>query len=95
MNATGIVRKVDELGRVVIPKEIRKRFKMRTGDDVEIFIHGRMVCIAKYDPEKIMTEKVGEIMADMLNSFDPLNPRQVRALENLKELKELIIERES
>ena len=95
MNATGIVRKVDELGRVVIPKEIRKRFKMRNGDDVEIFIHGRMVCIAKYEPEKVLTEKVGEIMADMINSFDPLNPRQVRALENLKELKELIIERES
>ncbi|HAE88424.1 MAG TPA: stage V sporulation protein T, partial [Clostridiales bacterium] len=37
MKATGILRRIDELGRVVIPKEIRKTMKMREGEELEIF----------------------------------------------------------
>lgn len=37
MKATGIVRRIDELGRVVIPKEIRRTFKIRVGDPLEIY----------------------------------------------------------
>ncbi len=37
MKATGIVRRIDELGRIVIPKEIRRTFRLREGDPVEIF----------------------------------------------------------
>ena len=35
---TGVVRKIDELGRIVIPKEIRKNLNIRNGEDVSIFI---------------------------------------------------------
>lgn len=38
MKATGIVRRIDDLGRIVIPKEIRKQFKITDGDAIEIFI---------------------------------------------------------
>lgn len=38
MKATGIVRRIDDLGRVVIPKEIRKVLKIREGDPLEIFV---------------------------------------------------------
>lgn len=38
MRATGIVRRIDDLGRVVIPKEIRRTLKIREGDPLEIFI---------------------------------------------------------
>ena len=38
MKATGIVRKIDDLGRIVIPKEIRKNLRIREGDPLEIFI---------------------------------------------------------
>ena len=38
MLETGIIRKIDELGRVVIPKEIRKNLKVNEGDPIEIFI---------------------------------------------------------
>ena len=37
MRETGIVRRIDELGRVVIPKEIRKTQRIRTGDSLEIY----------------------------------------------------------
>ena len=37
MKATGIVRRIDELGRVVIPKEIRRTLRIREGDQLEIF----------------------------------------------------------
>lgn len=48
MKATGIVRRVDDLGRVVIPKEIRRSLKIREGDPLEIFIDNNSVCFQKY-----------------------------------------------
>lgn len=55
MKATGIVRRIDDLGRVVIPKEIRRAMKIREGDPLEIFLEGKMVCFQRYSP--IDTEK--------------------------------------
>lgn len=51
MKATGIVRKIDELGRVVIPKEIRKSLRIREGDPLEIYVekNGEVV-LKKYAP---------------------------------------------
>jgi AbrB family transcriptional regulator (stage V sporulation protein T) len=49
MRATGIVRRIDDLGRVVIPKEIRRTMKIREGDPLEVFIQGDVVCFKKYD----------------------------------------------
>ena len=51
MIATGIVRKIDELGRIVIPKEIRKTMKIREGEPLEIFVEKTgEVILKKYDP---------------------------------------------
>lgn len=50
MKATGIVRRMDDLGRVVIPKEIRRQMKIREGDPLEIFLEGKMVCFQPYSP---------------------------------------------
>ena len=38
MKATGIIRRVDDLGRIVIPKEVRRQLKVREGDSLEIFL---------------------------------------------------------
>lgn len=55
MKATGIVRRIDDLGRVVIPKEIRRTMRIREGDPLEIFTSGEGdVIFKKYSP-------VGEI----------------------------------
>ena len=51
MRATGIVRRMDDLGRVVIPKEIRRQMGMREGDPLEIYTtHEGGVCFKKYCP---------------------------------------------
>lgn len=52
MIATGIVRRFDDLGRIVIPKEIRRQFEIREGQSMEIFTdkkEGRII-LQKYDP---------------------------------------------
>lgn len=48
MKATGIIRRTDDLGRVVIPKEIRRTLKIREGDPLEIYIEKDCVCFKKY-----------------------------------------------
>lgn len=50
MKATGIVRRIDDLGRIVIPKEIRRNIRLREGDAMEIFLEDNCVCLKKYTP---------------------------------------------
>lgn len=50
MKATGIVRHLDELGRIVIPAEIRRTFGIANGDSVEIYTEGDKIIINKYVP---------------------------------------------
>lgn len=50
MKATGIIRRVDDLGRVVIPKEIRRTCNIREGDPLEIFLQDGGVVFKKYLP---------------------------------------------
>ena len=55
MKATGIVRRMDDLGRVVIPKEIRRTLRIREGEALEIYtdiVNGNpCVCFCKYEKE--------------------------------------------
>ena len=50
MKATGIVRRIDDLGRIVIPKEIRRNMGIREGEAMEIFLEDNCVCFKKYSP---------------------------------------------
>ena len=50
MKVTGIIRRIDDLGRVVIPKEIRRTMNIREGDPLEIFLEGDGVVFKKYLP---------------------------------------------
>lgn len=50
MKATGIVRRIDELGRVVIPKEIRSTLRLKSGDPLEIFTERDELMLKKYSP---------------------------------------------
>jgi len=67
MKATGIVRRIDELGRVVIPKEIRRTQRIRRGDPLEIFTTGEgEVIFKKYSP-------VGELSGVTTQYVDALS----------------------
>lgn len=48
MKATGIVRKLDGLGRLVIPMEIRRELKLRDGERMEMFVEGNRIVFQKY-----------------------------------------------
>lgn len=50
MRATGIVRRMDDLGRVVVPKEIRRQMKLKDGCMLEVFTHNGAVCFKPYRP---------------------------------------------
>jgi transcriptional pleiotropic regulator of transition state genes len=50
MKSTGIVRKIDDLGRMVIPIELRKTLNINTKDPMEIFIDGDRIILKKYKP---------------------------------------------
>ncbi len=50
MKATGIVRKVDELGRVVLPIELRRNLNINIKDPLEIFVEGDYILLKKYEP---------------------------------------------
>lgn len=50
MKSLGIVRKVDELGRIVLPIETRRRMELEPGDGVEIFVEKDRVILKKYEP---------------------------------------------
>ncbi len=50
MKSTGIVRNIDELGRIVVPKEIRERLGIASNDPVEIFMEEDRIILKKYFP---------------------------------------------
>ena len=56
MKATGIVRRIDDLGRVVIPKEIRRTLKIREGDPLEIFLEDDCICFQRYSALGSLTD---------------------------------------
>lgn len=63
MKATGIVRKLDTLGRIVIPMELRKIFDLDIGDPIEIFVEGSDIILRKYQPACIFCNDATDIVS--------------------------------
>jgi len=61
MKSTGIVRKVDELGRVVIPIELRRTLDIEDRDALEIYVDGDHIILKKYEPTCIFCGSVEEV----------------------------------
>lgn len=51
MKATGVVRNIDSLGRIVIPMEIRNKLKISEKDPLEIHVEGTVIMVRKYEPD--------------------------------------------
>ena len=62
MKSTGIVRRVDELGRVVIPKELRSTFDISEKDALEIFVDGDSIILKKYEPACIFCGNAKDVV---------------------------------
>ena len=62
MKSTGIVRKVDELGRIVIPIEIRRTLDIEEKDAVEIFVNDDTIVLKKYEPACIFCDNAKDII---------------------------------
>lgn len=62
MKSTGIVRKVDELGRIVIPMELRRTLDIDIKDALEIFVDGEQIILKKYAPACIFCDEASEVI---------------------------------
>jgi len=62
MKSTGIVRKVDELGRVVLPIELRRNLNISEKDSLEIYVDGNSVILKKYEPDCIFCGNARDVI---------------------------------
>lgn len=88
MKATGIIRRIDDLGRVVIPKEIRRSMKIREGDPLEIYTEANgTVCFRRYSPigdvdldtmKMICDKGLGTLNYTVFDRYgDPILPKHI------------------
>jgi len=81
LKATGIVRRIDDLGRVVIPKEIRRTLRIREGDPLEIFVdRDGEVILKKYSPIGELgdfAKEYAESLSDSMNHIAIITDRDV------------------
>jgi len=61
MKSTGIVRKVDQLGRVVIPIELRRTLGISEKDSLEIYVDGEKIILKKYEPACIFCHEADDV----------------------------------
>lgn len=103
MKSTGIVRRIDDLGRLVIPKEIRRTLRIQEGDPFELFTEGEYVCFKKYSttPElKGAIEGLHEVIYGEDSPVKNLPEEQAASIKALlhvleRDLKEYIFDKEN
>lgn len=90
MNATGIIRRVDDLGRIVLPKEVRRKVGISEGTPMEIFTSDEGIVLKKYYPENELegrTKNLMEAVEDMCVDLGPKKTgdirRHIREIQNL------------
>ena len=62
MKSTGVVRRIDELGRIVLPIEIRKNLNIENRDTVEIFVEEDKIILKKYEPACIFCGNADDVI---------------------------------
>ncbi len=68
MKTTGVIRRIDELGRVVIPKEIRKNLRIKNGESLEIFVEGENIILKKFS----QIESLENVSVDYVEAFNQI-----------------------
>jgi len=103
MKSTGIVRRIDDLGRVVIPKEVRRTMRLKEGDPLELFMEGEYVCFRRYSTEPELKGAIEGLHAVIYGEASPIEdlPEEqaasIKALLHVleRDLKEYIFDKES
>ena len=81
MKHTGIIRRIDDLGRILIPKEIRRTLGIIDGDPIEFFYEDDMICLKKYNPEGDIRRKLSELDAVIQEEdLDPYKKGELRRM---------------
>lgn len=66
MKTTGVIRRIDELGRIVIPKEIRKNLRIKNGESLEFFLDGDYIMLKKFS----QIESLENVSVDYVEAFN-------------------------
>ena len=90
MKSTGIIRKIDELGRVVIPIELRNKFNLSEKDPIEIYVDGTNIILKKYESncifcgrsEDLKEYKDKQICTNCLKKISALTEKKRRVIKN-------------
>ena len=80
MKATGIVRRVDELGRIVLPIELRRTLEIEEKDALEIFVDGTSIVLRKYLPSCVFCGSAKNVISFKGKNVCPSCVRQLRNL---------------
>lgn len=91
MKSTGVVRKIDELGRIVLPSELRRVFGIHEGDELEISVEGEHiilnkrldVCLFCSSDERLISYKDRKVCSKCAASLSSTAPREVRLDERV------------
>ena len=90
MKSTGIVRRIDDLGRVVIPKEIRHRFLIEEGDPLEIFVDEDGIKLKKYVPDYDFMCMVSDLERRFTYATDNVGHKNTKDIkQRFEEIKKL------
>jgi transcriptional pleiotropic regulator of transition state genes len=92
MKGTGIVRRIDEMGRVVLPKEIRRTLTINESDSLEIYVEGNEIILNKYSTEESIIntlENLDEILQEHECKLGILKTQELKKL--IKDMKEILI----
>ncbi|MDA1762329.1 AbrB/MazE/SpoVT family DNA-binding domain-containing protein [Bacillus cereus] len=91
MKATGVTRKVDDLGRVVIPKELRNTLGIKEKSPLEIFVEGEDIVLKKYQPGGVctLTGELSNRNISLANGKITLSPEGAELL--IKEVEQYLV----
>ena len=73
MRTTGVVRRIDDLGRIVIPKEMRRTLRIHDGESLEIFVEDEMIALKKYSS----ISDLNDVADDLVNAINPIISKEV------------------
>lgn len=91
MKATGIVRPVDSLGRIVIPKELRRTLGINVGDPMDILVDGDSIILRKYDTVGDLEQLIDSVEKTISAKDAIASPKLIRALlSKTEEMRDII-----